>query len=31
MHRDFKLSNVLSNNGLCKIADLGYAKKMKNN
>lgn len=28
MHRDFKLANVLLSNQLCKIADLGYAKKM---
>lgn len=31
MHRDFKLANVLINNNLCKIADLGFAKKMKFN
>ena len=28
MHRDFKLANVLLNNDICKIADLGYCKKM---
>jgi serine/threonine-protein kinase ULK/ATG1 len=28
MHRDFKLSNVLLHNGVCKIADLGFAKQM---
>ena len=27
MHRDFKLSNVLLHNGVCKICDLGFAKK----
>ena len=31
MHRDFKLANLLINNNLCKIADLGFAKKMKFN
>ena len=29
MHRDFKAANVLLNNGICKIADLGFAKIMK--
>jgi serine/threonine protein kinase len=29
MHRDFKLANVLLHNGICKIADLGFAKQMK--
>lgn len=29
MHRDFKVANVLLNNGLCKIADLGFAKQME--
>lgn len=28
MHRDFKLANVLLNDEVCKIADLGYAKKL---
>lgn len=28
MHRDFKLANVLLHNGICKIADLGFAKQM---
>lgn len=27
MHRDFKLANVLLHDEVCKIADLGYAKK----
>lgn len=29
MHRDFKLANVLLDNGICKIADLGFAKQME--
>jgi serine/threonine-protein kinase ULK/ATG1 len=29
MHRDFKVANVLLNNGMCKIADLGFAKQME--
>lgn len=29
MHRDFKLANVLLHNHVCKIADLGFAKKLK--
>jgi serine/threonine protein kinase len=29
MHRDFKLANVLLHNGVCKIADLGFAKQMQ--
>lgn len=29
MHRDFKLANVLLHNGICKIADLGFAKQME--
>lgn len=29
MHRDFKLANVLLHNGICKIADLGFAKQMQ--
>lgn len=28
MHRDFKLANVLLHEGVCKIADLGFAKQM---
>lgn len=28
MHRDFKSANVLIHNGVCKIADLGFAKQM---
>jgi serine/threonine-protein kinase ULK/ATG1 len=28
MHRDFKLANVLVHQGLCKIADLGFAKQL---
>lgn len=28
MHRDFKLANILLNDRVCKIADLGFAKKM---
>ena len=27
MHRDFKLANVLLNDGICKICDLGFAKQ----
>ncbi len=30
MHRDFKLANILLHNNACKIADLGFAKQMKN-
>lgn len=26
MHRDFKLPNVLKNDGVIKIADFGFAK-----
>lgn len=29
MHRDFKVANVLLHNGICKIADLGFAKQME--
>ncbi len=29
MHRDFKLANVLLHNKICKIADLGFAKQIK--
>lgn len=29
MHRDFKVANVLLHNGVCKIADLGFAKQMQ--
>lgn len=29
MHRDFKLANVLLHQGICKIADLGFAKQME--
>lgn len=29
MHRDFKVANVLLDNGVCKIADLGFAKQME--
>ena len=28
MHRDFKTANVLLHNGICKIADLGFAKQV---
>jgi serine/threonine protein kinase len=28
MHRDLKLANILVNNESCKLADLGFAKKM---
>lgn len=28
MHRDFKVANVLLHQGICKIADLGFAKQM---
>lgn len=30
MHRDFKAANVLLHNGTAKIADLGFAKILKN-
>jgi len=30
MHRDFKVANVLLHQGMCKIADLGFAKQMEN-
>lgn len=30
MHRDFKSANVLLHNGICKIADLGFAKQLLN-
>lgn len=29
MHRDFKVANVLLHQGVCKIADLGFAKQME--
>lgn len=29
MHRDFKAANVLLHQGICKIADLGFAKQME--
>lgn len=29
MHRDFKLPNLLLHDRVCKIADLGFAKQMK--
>lgn len=29
MHRDFKVANVLLHQGICKIADLGFAKQME--
>lgn len=28
MHRDFKVANVLLHEGMCKIADLGFAKQL---
>ncbi len=28
MHRDFKVANVLLHDGICKIADLGFAKQL---
>jgi serine/threonine protein kinase len=31
MHRDFKVANVLLSHGICKIADLGFAKQMSKN
>jgi serine/threonine-protein kinase ULK/ATG1 len=30
MHRDFKAANILLHNGVAKIADLGFAKILKN-
>lgn len=29
MHRDFKAANVLLHEGICKIADLGFAKQLE--
>lgn len=29
MHRDFKAANILFHDGICKIADLGFAKQMR--
>jgi serine/threonine protein kinase len=29
MHRDFKVANVLLHDGMCKIADLGFAKQLE--
>jgi len=29
MHRDFKAANILLHQGICKIADLGFAKQME--
>ena len=29
MHRDFKAANVLLHDGICKIADLGFAKQLQ--
>lgn len=29
MHRDFKLANLLLQNKVLKIADLGFAKQLK--
>ena len=29
MHRDFKAANVLLHKNYCKIADLGFAKQVK--
>lgn len=29
MHRDFKVANVLIHEGICKIADLGFAKQFE--
>lgn len=28
MHRDFKLANLMLHDRVCKIADLGFAKRM---
>jgi serine/threonine protein kinase len=30
MHRDFKAANILLHHGVAKIADLGFAKILKN-
>jgi serine/threonine protein kinase len=30
IHRDLKLPNILINNGIIKIADLGFAKRLNN-
>jgi serine/threonine protein kinase len=29
MHRDFKLDNIFINNGIPKIGDFGFAKKVE--
>lgn len=29
IHRDFKVANVFMNDGVAKIADFGFAKKLK--
>mgnify|MGYP002078351510 CR=1 FL=1 len=29
MHRDFKLANLLRHDKVCKIADMGFAKQIK--
>lgn len=28
MHRDLKPANILLHNGMCKIGDFGFSKKM---
>ena len=28
MHRDFKVENVMLDNGKCKIVDLGFGKQL---
>ena len=30
IHRDLKLPNILIDNGVIKIADLGFAKRLNN-
>lgn len=31
IHRDLKPANILIKNGICKIADFGFAKNLSNN
>ena len=29
IHRDFKIANIFLNNGVAKLADFGFAQKLK--
>jgi serine/threonine protein kinase len=29
VHRDFKVANIFMDNGIAKIADFGFAKKLR--